>query len=291
MKILSSFSLLLVGVLVLLVSSALFIVDEREKAILFRFGEIVRSDYQPGLHFKIPFVNNVQVFDARVQTLDSPPENYLTKEKKNVKVDSFFKWRIKDVKTFFTSTGGNMMRASNRLSQIIKDGLRAEFGKRVVQEVVSGERNDVMRIIGNVANSEASRFGIEILSVRIKRVDLPGNVSNSVYRRMEAERQRVATELRSEGKEQSEKIRAEADRKRTVILAEAFETSEKTRGEGDAIATNLYSQSYSKDSEFYRFYRSLNAYSKVFKDKGDLLLLDTKSKFFDYFGNPPQSQK
>lgn len=286
MKILSSLGMLIIGVLILLVSSSLFIVDEREKAILFRFGEIVRSDYTPGLHFKIPFVNDIKRFDARVQTLDSPPESYLTKEKKNVKVDSFFKWRIKNVKTFFTSTSGDMRRASSRLSQIIKDGLRAEFGKRVVQEVVSGERNDVMRIIGNVANAEASRFGIEILSVRIKRVDLPSNVSNSVYRRMEAERQRVATELRSEGKEQSEKIRAEADRKRTVILAEAYEESEKKRGEGDATATNLYASSYNKDAEFYRFYRSLNAYTKVFKDKGDLLLLDTKSKFFQYFGQP-----
>ena len=288
MKILSSISLLIIGAIVLLVSSSLFIVDEREKAILLRFGEIVRSDYKPGLHFKIPFVNNVQRFDARVQTLDSPPESYLTKEKKNVKVDSFFKWRIKNVKTFFTSTGGNMGRASNRLSQIIKDGLRAEFGKRVVQEVVSGERNDVMRILGDIANKEASRFGIEILSVRIKRVDLPGNVSNSVYRRMEAERQRVATELRSQGKEQSEKIRAEADRKRTIILAEAFEKSEKKRGEGDATATNLYAQAYSKDSEFYRFYRSVTAYANAFKDKGDLLLLDTKSKFFEYFDSPPK---
>jgi membrane protease subunit HflC len=284
MKALSSISLFIAGIVILLVSSSLFIVDEREKAILLRFGEIVKADYTSGLHFKIPFVNNVQLFDARVQTLDSPPESYLTKEKKNVKVDSFFKWRIQDVRTFFISTGGNMSRASNRLSQIIKDGLRAEFGKRQVQEVVSGERKDVMNIIGGFANTEAKRFGIEILAVRIKRVDLPSNVSNSVYRRMEAERQRVATELRSQGQEQSEKIKAEADRKRVVTLAEAFEKAEKTRGEGDAIATNLYAKSYTKDGEFYRFYRSLSAYTNSFKDKGDILLLDTKSQFFEHFG-------
>lgn len=283
MKILSTLGLLAVGTLLLLLSASLFIVGEREKAILFRFGEIVRIDYKPGLYFKIPFVNNVRIFDARVQTLDAPPESYLTLEKKNVKVDSFVKWRITNIKDYFVTTGGDINIANSRLAPILKDGLRAEFGKRVVQDVVSGERKDIMRIISNATNSKAKSFGIEVLSARIKRVDLPSNVSNSVYQRMEAERQRVATELRSEGREESEKIRAGADRRRAVILSQAFKEAEKIRGEGDAFATNLYSNTYKKDADFYRFYRSVNAYQNVFNSKSDLILLDTKSRFFKFF--------
>lgn len=274
---------ILLAAVVIIASFSLFTVDEREKAILFRLGEIVRTDFKPGLHWQTPFVNNVRKFDARIQTLDAEPERYLTSEKKNVIVDSFVKWRIDDVANYYTATGGDALRANLRLSQIIKDGLRGEFAKRTIQEAISGERREIMDIITELANKEAKAFGINIVDVRIKRVDFPQDISDSVYHRMRAERQRVAKDLRSRGAEAAEKIRAEADRKRTVLLADAYRDAEKIRGEGDAAATDIYAKAYSKDIEFYSLYRSLNAYKKSFSNKSDMLVIEPDSEFFKYF--------
>jgi membrane protease subunit HflC len=270
-------ALLIVG------SFSMFTVDERQKAILFRLGEIVKTDFKPGLYFKLPFVNNVRKFDARIQTLDAEPERYLTSEKKNVIVDAFVKWRIGDVERYFTSTGGDPNTANSRLSQVIKDGLRGEFGKRTIQEVVSGERKEVMDILTAQANEQAKLFGIDLLDVRIKRIDLAKEISDSVYRRMEAERLRVAKDLRARGAESAEVIKAEADRKRTVILAQAYRKAETIRGEGDATAAKIYADAYNQDKEFYALYRSLEAYRKSFATKDDILVLQPDTEFFKYF--------
>ncbi len=268
---------------VLLGWSALFTVKEWERAVLFKFGEIVRTDYKPGLHFKLPVVNNVKKFDARIQTLDAEPERYLTAEKKNVIVDSFVKWRIDDVAAYYTSMGGDRLRANLRLSQIIKDGLRSEFGKRTIRDVVSGEREEIMKILSVNTARQARQFGIQVVDVRIKRIDLPQEISVSVYRRMEAERARVAKDLRSKGAEAAERIRADADRQRTIIIADAFREAEQLRGEGDAKAADIYARAYTKDAEFYSFYRSLSAYRATFNSESDILVLEPDSEFFKYF--------
>ena len=264
-------------------SSAIFTVDEREKAILFRLGEIVRTDFTPGIHIKTPFVNNVRKFDARVQTLDAEPERFLTGEKKNLIVDSFVEWKINDVASFYTATGGDTLVANVRLSQIIKDGLRGEFAKRTIKEAISGERAEIMKVITAEANKEAQAFGIEIVDVRIKRIDFPPEISDSVYRRMRAERERVAKDLRSRGAEAAERIRAEADRQRTVIIADAYRDAEIIRGEGDAKATEIYAKAYGKNIEFYSLYRSLNAYKSTFNSREDILVVEPDSEFFKYF--------
>lgn len=274
---------IVVVVLVVLASTSLYVVNERELAIKFRLGEIVTSNIEPGLHWQTPFVNNVRKFDARIQTLDAEPERYLTGEKKNLIVDSFVKWKINDVANFYTATGGDVARANLRLSQIIKDGLRGEFAKRTIKEAVSGERQQIMDLITVQANQQAETFGIKIVDVRIKRIDFPSDISDSVYRRMRAERQRVAKDLRSRGAEQAEIIRAEADRERTVISASAYRDSEKLRGEGDASATSIYANAYGKDLEFYSLYRSLNAYRRTFVSKSDVLVIEPNSEFFKYF--------
>jgi len=274
---------ILLAVAVVIASFSIFTVNEREKVILFRLGEIVSTDFPPGLHWKTPFVNNVRKFDARIQTLDAEPERYLTGEKKNLIVDSFVKWRINDVANYFTATGGDAVRANLRLSQIIKDGLRGEFAKRTIKEAISGERQQIMALITKQANAEAEAFGIEIVDVRIKRIDFPPDISDSVYRRMRAERERVAKDLRSRGAESAEKIRAEADRQRTVIIADAFRDAEILRGEGDASATEIYAKAYGKDVEFYSLYRSLNAYKTTFSSKSDILVIEPDSEFFKYF--------
>jgi membrane protease subunit HflC len=270
-------ALLIVG------SFSMFTVDEREKAILFRLGEIVKTDFKPGLYFKLPFVNNVRKFDSRIQTLDAEPERYLTSEKKNVIVDAFVKWRIGDVERYFTSTGGDPMTANARLSQVIKDGLRGEFGKRTIQEVVSGERKEVMNILTAQASEQAKLFGIDLVDVRIKRIDLAKEISDSVYRRMEAERLRVAKDLRARGAETAEVIKAEADRQKTVLLAKAYKKAETIRGEGDAASAKIYADAYNQDKEFYSLYRSLGAYRKAFANKDDILVLQPDSEFFKYF--------
>lgn len=276
-------SLILIVIALFVGSFSFFIVDEREKVVLFRLGEIVKTDFSPGLHWKMPFVQNVQKFDARIQTLDAKPERYLTKEKKNVMVDSFVKWRIEDVARYYTSTRGNAIRANVRLSQLIKDGLRGEFGKRTIQEVISGERKEIMDVINEEADKLADTFGIQVVDVRIKRVDLSENVSVSVYQRMEAERERVAKDYRARGKEEAEKIKAEANREATIIEATAFKEAETLRGVGDAKAARIYADAYKKDAEFYGLYRSLNAYKKTFADKDSILVVEPNSEFFKYF--------
>jgi membrane protease subunit HflC len=270
--------------IVFILYSSFFIVDERELAVKFRLGEIVESDYEPGFHWKAPFINNVRKFDKRILTLDARPANYLTKEKKNVNVDFFVKWRISDVATYYKSmSGGNERVAMERLYTIVNDGLRDEFSKRTIQEVISGEREQIMSTSTKVANEQVGKFGMTVVDVRVKRIDFSEDISNSVYRRMEAERTRVAKGLRSEGSEAAEKIRAEADRERTVTLAEAYKKAELIRGDGDAKAAGIYAKAYSKDSEFYSFYRSLDAYKKSFGQGGDMMVIDPSSDFFNYF--------
>ncbi len=275
---------ILLGLLVI-GSFSLFTVKETEKAILFRLGEIVRTDFDPGLHFKVPFVNNVRFFESRIMTLDAQQERFLTSEKKNVIVDAFVKWRIEDVATFYRAVGGNEQQGALRLTQVIKDSLRGEFGKRTIQEVVSGERAMIMDVVTVNTSRQAKEFGIKIVDVRLKRIDLPEEVSESVYRRMEAERERVAREFRSEGAEAAERIRADADRRRTEIRAVAYRDAERIRGDGDGQAAEIYANAFNKNREFYSFYRSLEAYRNTFQDPSSLLVLDPNADFFKYFKN------
>lgn len=282
--------ILVLAVLALItLSSSMFIVDEREKAILFRLGQIERMDFEPGLHFKMPFITNVRKFEAREMALDAQPARYLTGEKKNVIVDSFILWRIKDVGAYYTSMGGDEERAALRLSQIIKDGLRGEFGRRTIQEVVSGDRVAMVQDILKEANRVVEKFGISISNVRIKRIDLPSDVSSSVYTRMEAERERVAKELRSQGAEKAEEIRSDADRQRAVLLAEARSKAEQIRGEGDARATEIYADAYGANEEFYSLYRRLTAYQNIFQGD-DMLVIEPTGEFFDRFSSADQPQ-
>ena len=276
---------ILVVALVVLVTGAfsMYQVAEWEKAMLFRLGEIVKTDVQPGLHFKFPFVNNVRKFDGRILTLDVEPERFLTAEKKNVIVDSFVMWRIDDVERFYTAVLGDERNARQRLEQVIKDAMRGEFSKRTVSEVVSGDRDTMMKSLIVDANEQASQIGISIIDVRVKRVDLPSEVSNSVYRRMQAERSRVVKEFCSQGMEAAERIRADADRQRQVLIANAYRDAEQLRGEGDARAAETYAEAYGKDSEFYSFYRSLQAYQESFDGGNNMMLLEPDSEFFQYF--------
>jgi membrane protease subunit HflC len=275
----------LVGIVVLLIiaSLALFVVDQRQNVIVFRLGEVVRVVKEPGLYAKIPLLDNVRYFDTRILTIDSAePERFLTSEKKNVLVDLFVKWRIIDVRNYYVSVGGDEARARTRLLQTINDSLRAEFGNRTVHEVVSGERDKIMELMRQRANEDAQKIGVQVLDVRMKRVDLPQEVSESVYRRMEAERKRVANELRSTGAAESEKIRADADRQREVILAQAYRDAQRVKGEGDARATAIHAAAYQANPEFFSFYRSIEAYKQSFKNKSDELVLEPSSEFFRY---------
>lgn len=268
--------------LVLLLGSV-YTVDQRQSAIVFQLGEVVTTVEDPGLHFKLPLVQNVRFFDRRILTLDTPePERYITSEKKNVLVDSYVKWRIKDVKQFYVAVNGDETRAATRLAQTINSGLRDEFGSRTVRDVVSGERDKITLAMRDTANAEAQKIGVEVVDVRIKRVELPVEVSESVFRRMEAERKRVANELRSTGGAESERIRADADKQREVILAEAYREAQRIKGVGDARAAEIYGRAYGADGEFYAFYRSLEAYRSSFKDRSDMLVLDPSSDFFKY---------
>ena len=277
--------IVIVAVVLLVLGSSLYTVSETQVAIKLRLGEIVAVEDVPGLKFKMPFVNNVVKFDNRIQTLDTPPERFLTGEKKNVIVDSFVKWRISDAEQFYKATGGIVTRANNRLAQIIKNGLKSEFSKRTISDVVSGERAEIMSNIVEMARADFFEFGIDIIDVRIKRIDLSQEVSNSVYRRMRAERQRVAKEFRSKGAQEAEVIRAAADRERTVILANAYRDSEKIRGEGDATSANNYAQAYNQNTDFYSFYRSLESYKKSFSNQSDIMVLNPNTEFFRHF-NP-----
>ena len=268
---------------VLLTSATLYTVDQRQHAIVFQFGEVKEVVTKPGLNFKWPLIQNVRYFDMRILTFDDPePLRFITSEKKPVLVDSFVKWRIVDVKQYYVSVQGDEVRAATRLKQTISDGLQAEFGKRTVHDVVSGERDRIMDLMRDKADIDLRRIGVEIIDVRMKRVDLPQEVSEAVYRRMEAERKRVANEQRSTGAAESERIRADADRQREVILAEAYREAQKTKGEGDARAAGIYAQAFQQNPEFYSFYRSMEAYRSSFRGKGDLLLLEPNSDFFRY---------
>jgi len=279
----------ILGAAVLFVgSNSVYVVNQWETGVVLRLGEIVKADVEPGLHFKMPFINNVRKFDSRLQTLDASPERYLTSEQKNLIVDSFVKWRIVDVEKFYTTMNGDNRQAGMKLGQIVKDGLRAEFGNRTVKEVISAERVEIAHKIKTSTAIAANSFGIEIEDVRIKRIDLAQEVSESVYRRMESERNRVAKDLRSKGSEAAEKIRADADRQRVVILADAYSEAEILRGKGDAKAAEIYADAYNRDAEFYSFYHSINAYKASFKDKSDIMLVDPKSDFFKYFNQSSQ---
>jgi membrane protease subunit HflC len=275
---------------VLLLSMSAYTVDERDKALLFSLGEIKDANLKPGLHFKVPLVNNVIKFDSRILTLDARPERFLTVEKKNVTVDFFVKWRIEDVGQYYRSTRGHERNAQNRLSQIIKDGLRNEFAKRTIQQVVSGERQEIMASISSISKQLAKELGIGVVDVRISQIDLPDEVSGSVYERMRAERARIAKELRAQGSEAAERLRAFADRERTVLLATAYKESQVLRGEGDAAAAEIYARAYSADPEFYSFHRSMEAYRASFSEKSDLMVLEPGSDFFRYFKSPKGQQ-
>jgi membrane protease subunit HflC len=267
---------------VVVVSMSVFVVDERELAIKFRFGEIIESEFEPGLHVKIPVVNNVQFFPKRLLTISNPQELFLTFEKKNLFVDFFIKWRITNVANYYRATRGEQVVAAQRLLEIVKDGIRAEFAKRTVPEVVSAERRELMSDMLTAARKNAAVLGIEVVDVRVKRIEFSEEVSESVFNRMRQERARVAAELRAEGAESAERIRAEADRERTVLLAEAYRDAEKIRGNGDAASAEIYAKAYQKDVEFYRFYRSIQAYRTSIGTGNDILVLDANSDFFQY---------
>lgn len=268
-----------------LASMSVFHVNENEKAILFRLGEMVRSDLDPGLHFKTPIINNVSTFDARVLTLDAKSERFLTSEKKNVIVDSFVKWRIGDVGLFYTTVGGDEFQANLRLDQIMKDAMRSEFGVRTIKQLISEDRSELRDTLLQKLAPLAGKFGIELIDIRIKRIDLPQEVSNSVFQRMRAERERVAREFRSQGAESAEQISAEADKQRQVILANAQRDAENIRGRGDAESADIYAKSFGKNPEFYAFYRSLQAYQASFEKTQDTLVLKPDSDFFKYFSS------
>lgn len=287
MKNISSILSGLIIILFFVGSSAIYIVDERQQAILFQLGEVVSVKTEPGLYFKIPIAQNVRYFEKRILTMDAEePERFITSEKKNVLVDLFVKWRIVDVRQYFVSVQGDEALAQTRIAQTVNAGLRNEFGNRTVHDVISGEREQIMDIMRQRADADARSIGVEVVDVRLKRVDLPQEVSQSVYRRMEAERTRVANELRSTGAAESEKIRADADRQREVIMAEAYRDAQKTMGEGDGQAAAIYAAAYNKDAEFYSFYRSLEAYKQTFQDKGDMMVLEPSSDFFKYMKAP-----
>ena len=285
---------ILIGLLVVLVvlNASMYTVDQRQNAMVFQLGEVVSVKKAPGLYFKMPLVQNVRYFDTRILTLDATdPERFITSEKKNVLVDSFIKWRVVDVTQYYVSVGGDETRAQIRLNQTVNDGLRAEFGKRTIHEVVSGQRDDIMSLIRTKADQDARKIGVQVVDVRIKRVDLPETVSVDVYRRMEAERKRVANELRSTGAAEAEKIKADADKQKEVIVAEAYRDAQRTKGEGDAKASAVYAAAYGQNPEFYAFYRSMQAYRESFKSKSDVMVLDPSSDFFKYMKNPKAGGK
>lgn len=272
-----------VATALVVLAMSMFTVDQRQYAVVFQLGEVKRAIAEPGLYFKVPMVQNVRYFEKRIITLDNAePERFITSEKKNVLVDSYIKWRIVDPKLYYISVGGDESRAKTRLNQTVNAGLREEFGKRTVHDVVSGERDKIMDQMREKADSDARKIGVQIVDVRLKRVELPTEVSDAVYRRMEAERKRVANELRSEGAAEAEKIRADADRQREIIIAEAYRDAQKIKGEGDAKATSTYAQAFGQNPEFYAFYRSLEAYRGSFKSKNDVLVVEPNSEFFKY---------
>jgi membrane protease subunit HflC len=276
-------ALVLIAVLALVGSSSLFVVQEQQLALLLRLGEIVDADFKPGLHFKVPVIQDVVKFDKRIQTLDANPERFLTIEKKFVVVNSYAKWRISDVAQFYRSTRGSSDTTSRLLSARINAALRDEFGKRTVQEVVSGERAEIMATLAKNANEQAADLGVEIVDVRVKQIDFADDISENIYERMRTERHRVAAELRAQGAEEAEKIQADADRQRIEIVANAYREAELLRGEGDAQAAEVYAKAFEQNADFYSFWRSLTAYRDVFEGGGSMMVLDPDSEFFRYF--------
>jgi membrane protease subunit HflC len=276
----------LLFVVLVAVNSTLYVVSEFERGVKLRFGKLIEADIQPGLHVKLPIVDDVRIFDARILTLDAQQASFFTIEKKRLIVDSYAKWRISNVETYYKATGGVESVAHNRLANRVNTGLRNQFGTRTLHEVVSGERDLLMKNITDDLNqSVLTSLGIEVIDVRVKRIDLPQEVSGPVFRRMTAEREKEARELRSTGKEKAEKIRASADRQRTIELANAYRDAEELRGEGDAEAAGIYAKAYQQDPEFYSFVRSLNAYKQAFSNKGDIMLVEPDSEFFKYLKN------
>lgn len=279
---------LIIAVLLLVVgTNSLYIIKETDRAVLLKFGEIVNADIEPGLHVMFPLINKVRKFDGRVITLDAQPQAYLTIEKKRLIVDSFIKWRIIDPQTYYTATSGDQYRAAERLFPSVDAGLRNQFGERTLTEVVSGERDQLMiELTESLSEITKQELGIELVDIRVKKIDLPQEVSNSVYERMRTEREREARELRSRGQELAEGIRADADRQKAVIEANAYRDAQELRGEGDAFAAKIYADAYNQDSEFYSFYRSLNAYKEAFNQQGDIMVLKPDSEFFRYLKRP-----
>ncbi|WP_405222387.1 protease modulator HflC [Lentisalinibacter sediminis] len=276
---------IVLGLALVILGLSVFTVDEREYALKFRFGEVIASDYEPGLHFKMPIVNNVRKFPRQILTLNNPPEEVITAEKKSVFVDFFLKWRIRDARQYYISTGGNEVIATGRLLEILKADLRNEFAKRTVRQVVSLERTVLMDDIVVAAAETATEFGIELVDVRVKRIEFSEDVAESVYRRMRQERATVATELRAEGAEEAERMRADADRQRTILIAEANREAQQIRGEGDAVSAEIYARAFDRDREFYAFYRSIQAYRNSIGLTGDLLVLEPDGDFFRYLND------
>ena len=280
------------GAVLILAALSAFTVDQRERVLVFQLGEIREIIDEPGLHFKWPLIQNVRYFDNRILTLDEPDtERFITSEKKNLLVDSFVKWKILDLKQYYISVQGDEVRAKTRLAQTINAALREEFGKRTVHDVVSGERDKMMEIVRDKVAEDSRKIGVEVVDVRLKRVELPQEVSESVFRRMDAERKSVASELRSQGFSDGEKIRAEADKEREIIIAEAYKDAQRVKGEGDRRASAIYAQAFSENPEFYSFYRSLEAYRAGFKNKSDVLVMEPNSDFFKYFRSPGKGVK
>ena len=283
-----SMTALVIALLLLVVGfNSLYIIKETDRAVLLKFGEIVNPDIQPGLHIMWPVINKVRKFDGRVLTLDAQPQSYLTIEKKGLTVDPFIKWRVIDPQKYYTATSGDQYKAADLLCPNVDAGLRNQFGERTLTEVVSGERDELMsELVEQLSLQTKDELGIELIDIRVKKIDLPQRVSESVYNRMRTEREREARELRSRGQELAEGIRADADRQKAVIEANAYREAQQVRGEGDALAAKIYADAYNKDSEFYSFYRSLNAYKEAFGQQGDIMVLKPDSEFFRYLGNP-----
>ena len=279
-------------VILYLLWSSIYIVDPTEQAIVTRFGRITTVRTQPGLYFLVPFVQNVRLYDTRIQTLEArDPERFLTKENRNVLVDSFVKWRVNDVKQYYVTVHGDAFTAEARMSQTVNDALRAEFARRTVHDVVSGERDKIMDVVTRKVDQDARNIGVEIVDVRLKRVDFVPEISSDVYRRMESERKRAANEERAKGQAEGERIKAEADRARQVIVAEAYRDAQKIKGEGDAQASRIYAEAFQRNPEFYSFYRSMEAYRQSLRSKGDVMVLDPSSDFFKYLKSPGRGAK
>jgi len=287
MKRISAFVLIGFAIFALVFAMSVYTIDQRKAAIKFQLGEVVALQTDPGLYFMVPLLQNVRLFDMRIQTLDArDAERFLTSENKNVLVDSFVKWRVIDVRQYYVSVRGDSVAAEARISQTVNDALRAEFARRTVHDVISGEREKVMSLVADKVDNDVKSIGVEVVDVRLKRVDLVPEISSDVYRRMESERKRVANELRATGQAEMEKIKAEADRARQIIVAEAYRDAQRTKGEGDALASRIYAEAFQRNPEFYSFYRSMEAYRQSLRSKGDVMVLDPSSDFFKYLKSP-----